>query len=96
MTLLEIVLDGRSLTTVDDFHDLFQTRLHFPGYYGRNLDALYDCLHDYASPPLTIRWLHYDESVRLLGDRAHGIARTIRDAANQISGLELVIEDDSE
>ncbi|MFB9326077.1 barstar family protein [Paenibacillus aurantiacus] len=92
MTTSELILDGRTLTTVGDFHDLFQACLHFPGYYGRNLDALYDCLHDYAAPPLTIRWLHYDESVRLLGDRAHGIAQTLRDAASEINGLELIIE----
>ena len=27
-------------------HDELATRLEFPGYYGRNLDALNDCLRD--------------------------------------------------
>lgn len=28
--------------------DLFAEVLHFPDWFGRNLDALADCLHDYA------------------------------------------------
>ena len=28
----------------DDLHDYLSRKLEFPYYYGRNLDALYDCL----------------------------------------------------
>jgi RNAse (barnase) inhibitor barstar len=31
--------------------DLFAEVLHFPDWFGRNLDALADCLHDYAEEP---------------------------------------------
>lgn len=36
------------------FHDAIAAALGFPGYYGRNLDALYDCLTD--QPPLALVW----------------------------------------
>ena len=29
-----------------ELHDLLKERLALPGYYGRNLDALFDCLTD--------------------------------------------------
>jgi RNAse (barnase) inhibitor barstar len=31
--------------------DLFAEVLDFPDWFGRNLDALADCLHDYAEEP---------------------------------------------
>ena len=33
--------------------ELFAEVLGFPHWFGRNLDALADCLHDYAEEPLT-------------------------------------------
>lgn len=34
----------------EEMHADFQRTLNFPGYYGRNLDALNDCLGDLAVP----------------------------------------------
>ncbi|MBE6847098.1 MAG: barnase inhibitor [Ruminococcus sp.] len=36
--------------TKEDLHEILQTALSLPGYYGRNLDALFDCLTDLAKP----------------------------------------------
>lgn len=41
-----VILDGTSIETPDQFHDLFLQALDLPAYYGRNLDALHDCLTD--------------------------------------------------
>ena len=40
--MIEITLDGAM--GMDVIHDRLAETLHFPAYYGRNLDALYDCL----------------------------------------------------
>ena len=39
-------LDVSGLTTSDELHDLLASRLAFPGYYGRNWDAFWDCITD--------------------------------------------------
>ena len=39
-----IELDGKLIKK--DGHDYLKKALNFPNYYGKNLDALYDCLTD--------------------------------------------------
>ncbi len=41
-----IVLDGQYMTSKEDTHNYLAQRLCFPNYYGKNLDALHDCLLD--------------------------------------------------
>ncbi len=44
---MEIVtIDCSEIDTADGFHDALAQALSFPDYYGKNLDALYDCLTD--------------------------------------------------
>ena len=45
-----ILIDGTDITTIEEVHDIFSDALDFPSYYGRNLDALHDCLTDVAEP----------------------------------------------
>lgn len=40
------ILDGSRMRTSNAFYDEFQSRLSLPGYFGRNLNALTDCLRD--------------------------------------------------
>ena len=40
--MIELTLDGA--LGLDAIHDQLAETLHFPDYYGRNLDALFDCL----------------------------------------------------
>ena len=45
-----VLCDFARLETVDAIYDHLQAELAFPEYFGRNLDALHDCLTDLASP----------------------------------------------
>ena len=38
----EVILDGREMQ--DNPHEYMKKELELPDYYGKNLDALYDCL----------------------------------------------------
>lgn len=44
MTLIQV--DLSSVCLMKDFHDKVQMALDFPYYYGRNLNAFWDCLTD--------------------------------------------------
>jgi RNAse (barnase) inhibitor barstar len=41
-----LYLDGRKARTLRSFYAQISTLLSFPDYFGKNLDALYDCLCD--------------------------------------------------
>ena len=50
----QITLDGNLLGDVAHIHDYLKEMLEFPEYYGKNLDALYDCLTDLSDVEITI------------------------------------------
>ena len=40
----QVILDGTRIQTRAQLHDALQSLLELPAWYGRNLDALFDCL----------------------------------------------------
>lgn len=49
------ILDGETLADQEALHDRLAEDLGFPDWYGRNLDALYDCLTDLREAEVVIR-----------------------------------------
>ena len=41
---MQITIDCAAIQDRSDFHKVFASKLRLPGYYGANLDALFDCL----------------------------------------------------
>ena len=50
----QIVLDGNILADAAKVHNYLMEMLEFPEYYGKNLDALHDCLTDLENVEITI------------------------------------------
>ena len=50
----QVILDGNILTDAAQVHDYLKEMLEFPEYYGKNLDALHDCLTDLENVEITI------------------------------------------
>ena len=46
----QITIDCSTIENKDQLHDAFSRALCFPAHYGRNLDALHDCLTEIAEP----------------------------------------------
>ncbi|WP_325200004.1 barstar family protein [Oscillibacter sp.] len=78
--MAEIVLDGLELQSMEEVHDRFARALGLPEWYGRNLDALFDCLTDLGEP-LTIRLLRQEALEDRLGRRGQALVRLLRRAA---------------
>ena len=51
MSTMEHPMDGTRIRGKDDFYDAVAAALSFPDWFGRNLDALHDCLGDLSWLP---------------------------------------------
>ncbi len=74
-----ITLDGRRMDSREDAHRYIKEQLSLPDYYGRNLDALHDCLGECADMRITIT---YASAIRnTLGVYGQRLLRVFTDAA---------------
>lgn len=77
-----LILDGEAISSKEMLHDVIAASLQLPEWYGRNLDALYDCLTDIAQP-VDVILLHPDALQETLGSYATSLLRMLRDAAGE-------------
>jgi hypothetical protein len=71
-------LQGKDLLTRSTFHDTFATKLHFPSYYGRNMDAWIDVMSngDYipeSSPQSSLDVSKDTKDVEIQSEMENGI-----------------------
>ena len=52
-----VVLDGRKMTDREGAHTYLKRKLELPEYYGRNLDALYDCLCEMSGVQIILTYI---------------------------------------
>lgn len=86
--MAEIVLDGLALETMEEVHALFARALELPDWYGRNLDALFDCLTD-LDRDVTVRLLRREALEARLGRRGRALVSLLRRAAEENPRVEL-------
>ncbi len=72
----------------EDVHEWLKEELGLPEWYGRNLDALWDCVTGYLQKPLQIRWFVDSERE----ERYSAIIELFQEAADEDEeiGFELV------
>lgn len=87
--MAEIVLDGLDLQSLEEVHDRFARALDLPEWYGRNLDALFDCLTDLGEP-VTVRLLHQEALEDRLGPRGRALVRLLRRVAEENTRVTLL------
>ncbi|MWV43926.1 barnase inhibitor [Paenibacillus sp. HJL G12] len=87
-----IILDGNMFDNKSQLHAVLKEAMELPGYYGGNLDALWDILTGWADMPLTIRWIHFQESEEKLGEYSRQLLALFRDAEKEIEGFHLELE----
>lgn len=86
-----LTLDGAAVHTRDELHDALSAALSLPEWYGRNLDALHDCLTEIgAETRLVIR---NPEALREhLGAYADRFLLVLRDSAEENPAFRADIE----
>lgn len=87
------IIDGKEIKSRDQLHMLLAKQLSFPGYYGRNLDSLYDVLSSDYSGDSIIKIKHVNLlKVKLGGEYIDGFIQAIRDASEDNPRIILVLE----
>ncbi len=62
-----LVIDGKSIVSEESFYIVLAQLLGFPSYFGRNLDALWDCLVNEVKGPVTVVWQDSAWSQKAIG-----------------------------
>ena len=86
------ILDGTKMTDRESCHDYIARIMHFPDYYGHNLDALYDCLGEYDADS-TVIILNKTILLMYLDDYGEKLLETLSDAADQPGSFHLIVND---
>ncbi len=81
------ILDGAMMGTKEKAHVHMQEALGFPAYYGRNLDALYDCLTDMSGQICLYHTVEMRRSLQAYGEK---ILRVLKDAQSDRLRVELI------
>ena len=76
----KIEIDLRDFESIEEMHDRIAAAMAFPSYYGRNLDALYDCLTDIAEDTCVAVYGPADEE---RADFARRVQLTFEDAEEE-------------
>lgn len=85
------VLDGESITSRSQLHDILEESLNLPEWYGRNLDALYDCLTD-MQEEIEVHLIQMPALEANLGRYAQLLLKVMRDASEENSVLQITVE----
>lgn len=78
---MKVALDVNRMKTESEAHEYLKEMLQFPEYYGKNLDALYDCLTDYNE--LEVGFCNYEAG----SDHIRKIRRVMEDAGVDITDI---------
>ena len=62
---MKYVLDGKKMVSREETHQYLKETFGFPDYYGKNLDALHDCLTEMTD--FEVELLNVDDMLKALG-----------------------------
>ena len=86
----KITLDAQYLLEKEIAHEYLKEKLELPYYYGKNLDALYDCLTEFVDVEICIDTSHVDELQKENSTYYHKIMRVFQAAARENIELKVI------
>lgn len=79
---MTVTIDCSEIRENADLHRVFSSQLHLPGFYGKNLDALYDCLTSLPQKT-TLNLLHTQSLIDNLGPYGRAAINVIAQAERE-------------
>ncbi len=93
-------LDFSKVDSIEEVHNVIKAELDFPDYYGKNMDALWDCLTDMVGDPIHIELLGVERIQQLLPRDTKILLDTFKDLKHwgndryyDITKIEIVVGD---
>lgn len=88
----EIILNGSKFVDIQTTHQILKKVFEFPDYYGKNLDAFWDCITDHAIDCLhdgteKIIWKDFSVSQKNLGEEANVLLQLLQEANEKYGGF---------
>lgn len=80
----EIVLDGKKLLEREEAQEYLKKKFSFPDHYGKNLDALHDCLCELTDVHIVIKRAELLHEKYSYGKR---VLKVIKDSAEENPAL---------
>ena len=75
---MKYILDGKQMVSREETHLYLQETFGFPAYYGKNLDALYDCLTEMTE--LEVEFVNVEDMLTALGRYGEKLLDVFREA----------------
>ena len=88
----KLVIDGREELSRAELHEKISSALDFPEWYGKNLDALYDCLTDMCDEAV-IEIVDFETLSECHGKYANRLLRVILEACESNEKLHIKFKD---
>ena len=88
----ECIIQGNRISGWDALYDQLSEELALPEWFGRNLDALYDCLTDLHDCQITI--YHWEKLAERLGRKSSALRQVLSDAGLENNSLTVCILND--
>ena len=74
-----VILDAKKMLKKEKMHEYFAKKFDLPEYYGRNLDALFDCLCEINEPTL----IKLKNESALQDDTKESLTQLFRDVCSE-------------
>lgn len=91
--MADITIEGSSISSVESLHEEFSVKLNFPSYYGRNLDAMWDCLLDRIDEEcIHLIWKDFLDSSNSIGEYCDKIIDMLNDLVKESDSFQYRLE----
>lgn len=85
-----VTLSGNKMKNKEAMHAYLAKKLKFPAYYGKNLDALHDCLCETAHP-LRLTVTYTERLLEYTGEYGETFLKVLKDSAEENKNLSLML-----
>ena len=92
MPVKRCTLNGRAISSIDDFYEQLETKLSIPNHFGRNLDALWDVLTTDIKGPFEIVWKDAEASKKSMKRDFERVLQLLKDLEDDRRDFKLRIE----